>query len=92
MIACLRSAQFMYPDGSGSICVELRRHHDTTASCDNKAFVVTRRLTRLPQVMVKKAFGTYAEACRDWDEKVTKITDMGLIRREIKILGWHEEG
>jgi len=92
MIACLRSAEFQYPDRSGSIVVELRRHHDTRASCDNKAFVVTKRVTRYPQVIIKKAWGTYNEACRDWDEKVMKLVDTGLERRDFKIIGWREEG
>jgi len=92
MIACLRSAQFMYPDGSGSIVVELRRQHDTTARCDNKQFIVTKRLTRLPAVVIKKEWGTYAEACRDWDEKVAKVTDTGLARRDARIIGFREEG
>lgn len=92
MIACLRSAQFQYPDGSGSIVVELRRHHDTNAQCANKAFVVTRRLTRFPHVLIRKSFGTYREAVRDWDEKVAQITDTGLHRRAITMLGFREEG
>ena len=92
MIACLRSAQFSYPDGSGSIVVELRRHHDTSARCDNKQFVVTKRMTRLPGVLIKKEWGSYQEAVRDWDEKVIRITDTGLIRRDAKIIGFHEEG
>lgn len=92
MIACLRSTQFSYPDGSGSIVVELRRHHDTQASCDNKEFVVSKRLTRFPGVVIKKRWGTYAEAVRDWDEKVAIITDTGLLRRDTKIIGFREEG
>jgi hypothetical protein len=83
---------FTYPDGTGSVVVELRRHHDTNASCDNKEFVVTRRLTQLPQVLIRKSWGTYAEAVRDWDEKVTRLTDTGLARRDIKIIGFREEG
>ena len=92
MIACLRSAQFSYPDGSGSVVVELRRHHDTTAQCDNKEFIVTKRLTRLPGVLIRKAWGTYREAARDWDEKVAQLTDTGLARRDAKIIGFREEG
>jgi hypothetical protein len=92
VLACLRSAQFIYPDYSGGIVVELRRHHDTAASCDNKAFIVTKRLTRLPSVLMAKSFGTYAEACRYWDEQVAKVTDTGLERRDAMIIGWHEEG
>ena len=92
MIACLRSVQFQYPDQSGSIVVELRRHHDTKAQCDNKAFVVMQRYTRLPGVVMRKAWGTYAEAVRDWDAKVVKIEDHGLTRRDIKIVGFREEG
>lgn len=92
MIACLRSASFSYPDDSGSVVVELRRHHDTEAQCDNKQFVVMRRITRLPGVVIKKVFGTYNEAVRYWDEKVAVATDQGLTRRDAKIIGWHEEG
>jgi hypothetical protein len=92
VLACLRSAQFNYPDGSGSILVELRRHHDTAAQCDNKEFLVTKRLTRLPGVLITKAFGTYHEASRYWDEQVKKVTDLGLTRRDAKIIGFHEEG
>jgi hypothetical protein len=92
MIACLRSAQFSYPDDSGSVVIELRRHHDTGAECDNKQFIVTKRFTRLPKVLIKKEWGTYREACRDWDEKVAKVTDTGLVRRDAKIIGFREEG
>ena len=92
MLACLRSAQFMYPDYSGSIVVELRRSHDIYAQCDNKAFIVTRRMTQLPHVLISKAFGTYNEATRYWDEQVKLVEDMGLLRRDIKIIGFHEEG
>lgn len=92
MLACLRSAQFYYPDRSASIVVELRRHHDTDAHCDNKAFLVTRRFTRLPNVLTTKSFGNYAEAARYWDEQVAKLTDTGMERRDSKIVGWHEEG
>jgi hypothetical protein len=92
MIACLRSAQFSYPDGSGSIVVELRRHHDTDSQCSNKQFIVMKRLTRLPKVLFKKEWGTYREAIRDWDEKVARITDTGLERRDAKIIGFREEG
>jgi hypothetical protein len=72
--------------------VELRRHHDTAASCDNKEFVVMRRFTRLPGVVTRKAWGTYREAVRDWDEQVAKLTDTGLARRDAKIIGFREEG
>jgi hypothetical protein len=82
----------MYPDGSGSILVELRRHHDIRASCDNKEFLVTKRLTRLPGVLITKSFGTYPEATRYWDEQVMKVADQGLERRDAKIVGFHEEG
>jgi hypothetical protein len=92
MIACLRSTQFSYPDGSGSIVVELRRHHDIHSQCDNKEFIVTKRLTRFPGVLIKKRWGTYAEACRDWDGKVTALVDTGLTRRDTKIIGFREEG
>lgn len=91
MLACLRSAQFMYPDGSGSVVVELRRHHDVHARRDNKEFLVTRRLTRLP-VLTTKAFGTYREAVSYWDGEVVKLTDTGLARRDAKIIGFREEG
>ena len=92
MIACLRSAQFSYPDGSGSVVVELRRHHDTSAQCDNKEFIVMRRFTRLPGVVTRKTWGTYAEAVRDWDEKVVRLTDTGMTRRDAMIIGFREEG
>jgi hypothetical protein len=49
-------------------------------------------VTRYPQVIIKKAWGTYPEACRDWDEKVMKLVDTGLVRRDSKIIGWREEG
>ena len=90
MLACLRSAQFLYPNGDGGIVVELRRHHDTTAR-DSKEFLVTRRLTKLPVLMTKE-FGTYREASRYWDEEVTKLIDTGMERRDSVIVGFHEEG
>lgn len=91
MLVCLRSSQFAYADGSGSIVVELRRHHDTSATCDNKEFLVTKRLTMAP-VLMTKAFGTYPEASGYWDEQVRKFTDTGMQRRDTRIIGWHEEG
>lgn len=91
MLACLRSAQFMYQDRSGSVVVELRRHHDTRASCDNKEFLVTKRLFR-PPVLLTKAFGTYREATRYWDEEVAKLTATGMERRDAAIVGFREEG
>ena len=72
--------------------MELRRHHDTASTCANKEFVVMKRLTRLPGVIMRKAFGTYREAVRDWDEKVAKLTDTGLIRRDTIFVGFREEG
>ena len=92
MLVCLRSAQFQYADHSGSIVVDLRRHHDTVAECANKEFLVMKRLTRLPHVLITKAFGTYQEAARYWDKEVGKIADTGLARRDLPIVGWHEEG
>ena len=91
MIACLRSAQFLYADGISGIVVELRRHHDTRASANNKEFLVTRRLTRLNIVMTKP-FSGYREAARHWDAEVAKLVDEGLERRDVRIVGWHEEG
>lgn len=92
MLVCLRSAQFSFPDDSGSIVVELRRHHDTAARHDNKEFLVTRRFTMLPGVLVTKAFGAYREATRYWDGEVAKLTDTGMERRDARIIGFHEEG
>ena len=88
MVACLRSARFIYPDNSASIFVELRRIHDTLASADNKTFVVTRRLG---QTMINKSFGTLSEARRWWTDQVTQLTDQGLRRVDSAILGFHEE-
>lgn len=92
MIACLRSATFMWPDRSGSVVVELRRHHDTSAQAKNKEFLVMKRLTRLPGVLIIKTFGTYREAARYWDGEVAKLTDTGLERRDARLIGFHEEG
>ena len=91
MLVCLRSTSFAYADGSGSIVVELRRHHDTDSTCDNKEFLVTKRLTRA-SVLMTKVFGTYPEATRYWDEQVIKLADTGMARRDTQIIGWHEEG
>ena len=91
MLACLRSAQFMYPDRSASVVVELRRHHDTDAQ-GAKEFLVTRRFTMLPKVLIKKSFGTYREAARHWDEQVAVLADTGMERRDAKIIGFREEG
>jgi len=91
MLVCLRSATFQYPDDTGAIVVELRRSHDTDARTRNKAFVVTRRLTRL-RAMTTKEYGTYREAAGRWDLEVRKLTDEGLQRRDFSILGFHEEG
>ncbi len=91
MIACLRSAQFLYPDGATGVVVELRRHHDSRARRKNKEFLVTRRLTGMP-VVVTKPFGTLREAIRYWDAQVAELTDQGLERRDARIIGFHEEG
>lgn len=82
----------MYPDRSGSVVVELRRHHDTRVQANNKEFLVSRRLTRLPGVLITKAFGTYREASRYWDGEVAKLVDTGMERRDARIIGFHEEG
>ena len=82
----------MYADRSASIVVELRRHHDTRADCDNKEFLVMKRFTRLPGALTTKSFGAYREATRYWDEEVAKLNDQGLQRRDSKIIGFHEEG
>ena len=92
MLACLRSAQFYYPDMSASVVVELRRHHDTRANAANKEFLVMKRFTRLPGAVTTKAFGAYREATHYWDEEVAKLTDSGMTRRDAKIVGFHEEG
>lgn len=82
----------MYPDRSASVVVELRRHHDIKAQTGQKEFLVSKRLTRLPGVLMMKTFGTYPEASRYWDEEVAKLTDTGMERRDARIVGWHEEG
>jgi len=92
VIACLRSARFTYPDSSASILVELRRHHNIKAQADNKEFVVTKRLARLRNMMLRKSFGTYREAVRYWNEQVAIIEGTGMQRRDARILGFHEEG
>lgn len=92
MLACLRSAQFMYPDMSASIVVELRRHHDTRARTNNKEFLVTRRSTRIPKIAITRTFGTYQEAVRFWDIEVRKLVDTGMERRDARIMGFREEG
>ena len=92
MLACLRSAQFMYRDLSASVVVELRRHHDTRAQAKNKEFLVSRRFTRMPSVLITKSFGTYREAAVYWDGEVVKLVDTGMERRDSKIVGFREEG
>lgn len=95
MIACLRSVRFMPADRSRSLFVELRRHHDTKARCDNKSFVV---MTRIPPfgmmagTAITKSFGTYSEAAEHWDTTVRRYEDQGLIRDQMRIVGFHEEG
>lgn len=93
MLACLRSAQFYYPDRSAGVVVELRRHHDLGHRARGvKEFLVTKRLTRLPAVLTTKSFSAYREACRYWDEEVAKLVDTGLERRDSRIVGFREEG
>lgn len=92
MLVCLRSALFQYPRDAGGVVVELRRHHDTDARYDNKEFIVTRRLTQMPGILITKVFGTYREACQHWDLHVKVLEDQGLERRNIRIMGFHEEG
>lgn len=95
MIACLRSARFMPPDRSRSMFVELRRHHDTRAKCDNKQFIVTTRIPAfgpMAGTMIRKAHGTYQEAVKHWDETVRRYEDQGMVRDEMRIVGFREEG
>lgn len=92
MIACLRSARFLYRDGSGSVLVELRRHHDIHAQYKNKEFLVMKRLSSLPGVLIQKSFGTYHEASRYWDRWVAILSDTGMERRDARIIGFHQEG
>lgn len=96
MVSLLRSARFVYQDGSASIRVDLRRHHDLASAGqgdqDTKRFVVTRMLMRNPRVLINKTFGTYPEACRDWDTKVKLLEDEGMRRADVPIVGFHDEG
>jgi hypothetical protein len=92
VIACLRSARFFYPDRSATIFVELRRHHDTNAIANNKEFIVTKRTSFGIKMIHNKSFGTIAEARRHWIEEVHQLEDHGLVRSDIPILGFHEEG
>jgi hypothetical protein len=95
MVACLRSVRFMPADRSRSLFVELRRLHNTRTRCDNKEFVVTTRLPAfgpMAGTMIRKSFGTYAEAVRHWDVTVHRYEDMGLIRDDLRIIGFREEG
>lgn len=91
MIACLRSAQFIYPDRSASVLIELRRHHDIRSNVGSKEFIVTRRTTFRPMAIHNKSFGTLAEARRFWMAEVSRLTDSGLVRRDVPIVGFHEE-
>jgi hypothetical protein len=91
VLACLRSAQFLYRNARGGVVVELRRHHDIDARYDNKEFVVTKRLIAMP-VLMTKSFGTYREASKYWDEEVSKLKDEGLEQQDVRIIGFREEG
>jgi len=86
MIACLRSARFIYPDDSASVFVELRRR----GAGNDKKFVVTRRFPRL-QVIHNKSWDTINEARVHWDELVHELEDQGLRRCDSRIIGFHEE-
>ena len=92
MIALLRSARFIYADGSSQF-VEVRRLHDQRdlGGCDNKAFAFSRRLPRAHMTFTRN-FGTMREAFRYWDDQVLLLSDQGLERRDSRIMGWHEEG
>lgn len=82
MLACLRSTQFIYPDKSGSIYVELRRH--------NKEFIVTQRIPRL-RIMHSVRKGTLNEARSIWLETIHRYEDSGMKRKDLLISGFHEE-
>lgn len=92
MIALLRSARFIYADGSSQF-VEVRRLHDQhdMNGLTNKAFAFSRRLPRAHMTFTRN-FYTLREAFRYWDEQVLILTDQGLERRDSRIMGWHEEG
>jgi hypothetical protein len=83
MMACLRSARFVFPDDSGSIFVELRRRNDH--------FIVSERIPKL-KVLRNINRGTYREGCATWDELVHKHEDSGMRRSDLVIQGFHEEG
>ena len=83
MIACLRSARFVFRDDSGSIYVELRRRNGT--------FIVTERIPRL-KVLRNINKGTYREARATWEELLHKHEDSGMRRSDMVIQGFHEEG
>ena len=84
MVACLRSARFIYPDNSASIFVELRR----VQLGKEPKFLVSRRFDRN---MLNKSFGTLPEARIYWRGEVAKLTDQGLRRCDSQIAGFHEE-
>ena len=96
MIACLRSSRFMYPDGSASVHLDLRRLMDIDAIARGRStlqFVVTRRLGAAAgqNAVINKSFDTLAEARRDWCEKAMALEDKGMRRLDIHIAGFHEE-
>ena len=84
MVACLRSARFVYADNSASISVDLRR----VQLGKEPKFLVSRRFGRN---MLNKSFGTLPEARIYWKSEVAKLTDQGLRRCDPQITGFHEE-
>ena len=97
MIACLRSARFVLPDNSASVYIELRRLHNITAQSvdnSNRAFLVTKRYSNLPNVMSRKLFegsGALNEARSYWKHQMMILEDQGLRRCDDRIIGFHEE-
>jgi len=91
VIAALCVAGFRFPSGEGRVLLVVRRHHDTAAAADNKAFSFSRTVPSVGATSFRE-FGTYREARRYFDTEVRALEDTGMVRESWEIQGFHEEG
>lgn len=91
MLVYLRATKFCRPDRSNVVLLDMHRYMKTeTGGAGQVEFIVT---TNLPGIHIqRKLFGTFPEADRYWKKRTTFYEDEGMVRQDMQIQGWHQEG
>lgn len=94
MIVLTQCARFISKNREMMLFLDLRRHQDESVQARGAhtlKFIVTRRIPGIQQY-VNESFDTMPEAMRYWDTEARRLEDTGLIRDDLRIDGFHEEG